>query len=161
MNALLPAWLGEIAAHWIWLTLGVLLAGLEMLLPGYYLIWIALAAIATGALTGLLMLGLPLQVASFVVLALITVFSARRFLSDNPIESADPLMNRRGARMVGQTARVVQPIRHGTGRVHIGDGEWNARGVDAGAGEWVRIVGNDGSTLLVEPMPAPGGEANA
>jgi membrane protein implicated in regulation of membrane protease activity len=67
-------------------------------------------------------------------------------------------MNHRGARMVGQTARVVEPIRHGTGRVHIGDGQWNARGVDAGVGDWVRIVGNDGSTLLVEPIPAPGAD---
>jgi len=158
MNDLLPEWLSGIAPHWVWLTFGVVLAGLEMLLPGYYLIWIALAAIATGVLTGLLALGLPLQVAVFVILALVTVFSARRFLNNNPIESADPLMNHRGARMVGQTARVVEPIRHGTGRVHIGDGQWNARGVDAAVGEWVRIVGNDGSTLLVEPIAAPGEE---
>jgi membrane protein implicated in regulation of membrane protease activity len=156
MNGSLPEWLYGIAAHWAWLTLGVLLAGLEMLLPGYYLIWIALAAIATGVLTGLLALGLPLQVAVFGALALVTVFSARRFLNNNPIESADPLMNHRGARMVGQTARVVQAIRHGTGRVHVGDGQWNARGLDAAVGEWVQITGNDGSTLLVEPIAAPG-----
>ena len=158
MNGSLPEWLYGIAAHWAWLTLGVLLAGLEMLLPGYYLIWIALAALVTGVLTGLLGLGVPLEVAVFGVLALVSVFSARRFLNKNPIESSDPLMNHRGARMVGQTARVVEAIRHGTGRVHIGDGQWNARGVDAGVGDWVRIVGNDGSTLLVEPIPAPGAE---
>jgi membrane protein implicated in regulation of membrane protease activity len=148
-------WLNDIAPHWAWLTLGVLLAGLEMLLPGYYLIWIALAAILTGVLTAFLPFGIAPQVVIFVGLALLSVFSARRFLSENPIVSADPLMNRRGARMIGQTARVVQPIRHGAGRVHIGDGEWNARGADAGEGEWVRITGSEGSTLLVEPVAEP------
>jgi membrane protein implicated in regulation of membrane protease activity len=154
-------WLADVEPHWIWLTLGVLLAGFEMLLPGYYLIWLALAAILTGILAGLTGMGLALQVASFVILALITVYSARRFLSDNPIVSSDPLMNRRGARMVGQTAQVVQPIAHGSGRVHVGDGDWNAKGPDVGAGEWVRIIGCEGATLLVEPIALAGSGASA
>ena len=44
-------WLDGFAAHWVWLTLGLVLAGLEMLLPGVYLIWLAVAAIVTGVLT--------------------------------------------------------------------------------------------------------------
>ena len=145
-------WLNDIAPHWAWLTLGVLLAGLEMLLPGYYLIWIALAAILTGVLTAFVPFGVALQVVLFVALALLSVFSARRFLSENPIVSADPLMNRRVARMVGQTAVVVQPIEHGSGRVHFGDSEWIASGPDVAVGERVRITGSDGVTLLVEPL---------
>jgi membrane protein implicated in regulation of membrane protease activity len=145
-------WLGGLEAHWVWLTIGVVLAGVEMLVPGVYMIWLAIAAIVTGVLTGLLGLSLPVQVIDFVFLALIAVFSARRFLRDSPIMSSDPLMNRRGARMVGQTALVVEAIEHGSGRVHIGDGEWIARGPDVAAGERVRITGNDGATLLVEPI---------
>jgi membrane protein implicated in regulation of membrane protease activity len=145
-------WLDGLQAHWIWLTLGVLLAGLEMLVPGVYLIWLALAAIATGVMTGLLHLSLPLQVIDFVFLALIAVFSSRRWLSESPIVSADPLLNRRGARMVGQTAVVVQSIEHGSGRVHFGDSEWIAKGPDVAVGERVRITGSDGATLLVEPV---------
>lgn len=145
-------WLGGIQAHWAWLTLGVVLAGLEMLLPGVNLIWLAIAAIITGVLTGLLGLSLPMQVIDFVFLALIAVYSARRFLRDSPIVSSDPLMNRRGARLVGETALVVQTIEHGSGRVHVGDSEWIARGPDVAAGERVRITGSDGATLLVEPV---------
>jgi membrane protein implicated in regulation of membrane protease activity len=103
-------------------------------------------------MTGLLHLSLPVQVIDFVFLSLIIAFSARRFLSDSPIRSADPLMNRRGARMVGEIAVVVQTIEHGSGRVHIGDSEWNVRGPDVAAGERVRITGTDGATLLVEPL---------
>ena len=147
-------WLNGIEPQWAWLTLGVALAGLEMLLPGYYLIWVAVAALITGVLTALTPITLPLEVASFAVLAVITVYSARRFLSDNPIVSSDPLMNRRGARLAGQMAVVVQAISHGSGRVRVGDGEWNVRGPDTAEGEWVKITGNDGATLIVE-RPAP------
>ena len=139
-------------AHWVWLTLGLVLAGLEMLVPGVYLIWLALAAIITGVLTYTLDLSMPAQVIDFVFLSLIVAFSARRFLRDRPIESSDPLMNRRGARMVGQTALVVQAIEHGSGRVKLGDSEWIARGPNVAAGERVRISGSEGAILLVEPL---------
>jgi membrane protein implicated in regulation of membrane protease activity len=145
-------WLNGLEAHWVWLTIGVVLAGLEMLVPGVYLIWLGIAAIITGVLTGLLHLSLPVQVIDFVFLALIIAFSARRWLRESPIVSQDPLMNRRGARMVGETAVVVQAIEHGGGRVHFGDSEWNVRGPDVAVGERVRITGSDGATLLVEPV---------
>lgn len=145
-------WLDGLEAHWVWLTLGLVLAGLEMLVPGVYLIWLALAAIATGVLTGLFDLSLPMQVIDFVFLSLIAAFSARRLLRDRPIISSDPLLNRRGARLVGETALVVQSIEHGSGRVRLGDSEWIARGADVAAGERVRITGTDGTILLVEPL---------
>ena len=145
-------WLDGFAAHWVWLTLGLVLAGLEMLVPGIYLIWLALAAIITGLLTLALDLSLPVQVIDFVFLSLIIAFSAKRFLGERPIESSDPLMNRRGARLVGETALVVQAIEHGSGRVKLGDSEWIARGPNVAAGERVRIRGSEGAILLVEPL---------
>ena len=145
-------WLEGLSAHWVWLTLGLILAGLEMLLPGVYLIWLALAAIATGVLTLAFDLSLPLQVIDFVFLSLIIAFSAKRFLGERPIESTDPLMNRRGARLVGETALVVQAIEHGSGRVKLGDSEWLARGPNVAAGERVRVSGSEGAILLVEPL---------
>ena len=145
-------WLDGFDAYWVWLTLGLVLAGLEMLVPGVYLIWLALAAIITGVLTLTLDLSLPVQVIDFVFLSLIIAFSAKRFLRDRPIESSDPLMNRRGARLVGETALVVQAIEHGSGRVKLGDSEWIARGPNVAAGERVRISGSEGAILLVEPL---------
>src|SRR5690606_42118198 len=107
-------WLGA-NAHWAWLTLGLVLAGLEMLVPGVYLIWLAAAAIVTGVLTAAFALSLPMQVIDFVFLSLILAFSARRMLRERPIESADPLLNRRGARLVGETATGVQATEPGSG----------------------------------------------
>lgn len=145
-------WLEGIDAHWVWLTLGLVLAGLEMLVPGVYLIWLALAAIVTGVLTLAFEPSVPMQVVDFVFLSLIIAFSARRILRDKPISSADPLMNRRGARLVGETATVVQAIEHGSGRVRLGDSEWIAHGPNIAAGEHVRVSGSEGAILLVEPL---------
>ena len=66
------------------------------------------------------------------------------------------------------TARPLKPatrIHHlhdcagGSGRVKVGDGEWNARGSDADIGTRVRIIGSRGSDLLVEPVALLDGSA--
>ena len=144
--------LDGLASHWVWITLGLALAALEMLVPGVYLIWLAMAALATGLIVFVSDPGITWQIVCFVFLSLIFAFSARRFLRDSPIESSDPLMNRRGMRAVGETALVTQAIEHGSGRVKLGDSEWIARGPDIAAGERVRITGADGAQLLVEPL---------
>ena len=145
-------WPGGIEPHWAWIVIGLALAALEMVVPGVYLIWLAMAALATGLIVFVSDPGITLQIVSFVFLSLIFAFSARRFLREAPIASSDPLMNRRGLRAVGEVALVTQPIEHGSGRVKLGDSEWIARGPDIAAGERVRITGNDGAILLVEPL---------
>lgn len=145
-----------IEPHWLWIGAGLVLAALEMLVPGVYLIWLALAAIATGVLVLAVEPPVAMQIVSFVSLSLIFAFSSRRLLRDKPIESADPLMNQRGARLVGQTATVTQAIEHGEGRVRIADGEWLASGPDCPAGTRVRIAGVSGACLAVEALELPG-----
>ncbi|NNC60503.1 MAG: NfeD family protein [Erythrobacter sp.] len=144
--------LDGIEPHWIWLIIGLVLAALEMVVPGVYLIWLAIAALITGALTFIFDPGVPLQIINFVSIALITAFSARRILRNKPILSSDPLMNKRGGRLVGETAVVVQAFEGGTGRIRLGDSEWLARGSDIEVGERVRVTGNEGAILLVEPV---------
>ena len=142
----------ELEPFWLWLALGLLLAAAEMLAPGFFLIWLAGAALLTGAAAYLLPVGVPLQVLLFAVLAIATVYIGKRYLRDNPIAEADPAMNQRGLRMAGQVATVTVAIADGEGRVHIGDSEWIARGADAPVGAKVRIIGTDGAELLVEPV---------
>lgn len=149
-------WLDSLEPYWIWASIGLVLAGLEMIVPGVYLIWLAVAAIITGVLTFGLGLSLGSQVVIFASIALIAVFSARRFLRDTPIESADPLMNQRGHRLVGETALVTQAFDGGTGRIKHGDSEWLARGPDLDVGARVRITGSDGAILHVVPVELPG-----
>lgn len=149
-----------IDAHWIWLTIGLVLIALEMLMPGVFLLWLGLAAIVTGAIAFVFDLGPAFQVANFVFLSLIAVYSAKRVLRDKPIESSDPLLNKRGGRLTGETAIVTEAIDGGTGRIHVGDSDWIARGPDMAVGERVRITGSDGAILLVEPLNLIEGEVS-
>lgn len=144
--------LNNLDPHWTWLAIGLFLAAAEMAIPGLFLIWLAGAAIITGFLTWMMPIGVPLQVFIFAALAMISVFTGKRYLRDHPITEVDPMLNHRGAQMVGQIVLVTQAIESGGGRVRHGDSEWLARGADAPAGSKVRITGSDGSTLLVEPV---------
>src|SRR3546814_2952438 len=126
-----------------------------MIVTGVYLIWLAVAAIITGGLAFGLDLSLGSQVIIFASIALIAVYSARRFLRDSPIESSDPLMNQRGNRLVGETALVTQAFDGGTGRIKLADSEWLARGPDLDVGASVRITGSDGAIMQVVPVAAP------
>src|SRR5687767_14432984 len=105
--------------HWIWLSAAALLGIAELLMPGVFLIWLAAAAALTGFAA--LLFGIPLafQFALFALLALGATYVGRRWYANNPVESSDPLLNDRAARLVGQTVIVVGAIENGTGRVRV------------------------------------------
>ena len=144
-------WLGQLDYHWWWVGAGALLGILEILLPGIFLIWIAIAAWITAAIVAALpTLALAVQLVIFVLLAFVTVFAGRQYYARNPVESADPHLNTRTSRLIGQVVTVDSAIENGKGRVRVGDGVWNACGPDAPAGANVRIVAADGTVLTVE-----------
>lgn len=145
-------WLETLESHWAWLALGLILAVAEMAIPGVFLIWLAGAALVTGALAWVLPLSLALQIVLFAVLAIVAVFSGWRYLKANPVESADPLMNDRGGRLVGEVVVVTNVIESGSGRVKYGDSVWLAKGPDAEPGTRMRVSGHDGTVLLVEHL---------
>lgn len=144
--------LNALEPHWAWLALGLVLAAAEMAIPGVFLIWMAGAALVTGLTAWVLPIGIAWQIVLFAVLAIVSVFLGRRWLSSHPVVSADPMMNDRGARSVGEIVMVTQAIEAGSGRVRLGDSEWMAKGPDAAAGTRMRVAGHQGSVLLVEPL---------
>ena len=143
-------WLDSISTHWFWLSLGLALGVAEMVAPGFFLMWLGLAAIIVGVLDYFLPIAVPFQVAMFAILSVLTVFAGKKFLQDNPIESTDPKLNDRGARLTGEIVEVVEALIDGNGRVKVGDSVWSARGTDAAIGVRVRVTGADGAVLLVE-----------
>jgi len=142
-------WLNGADPHWFWLSMGLALGVVEMLLPGFFLIWLAGAAIITGLIAWVLPIGFAAQVALFAVLSIGAVFLARRYLKNNPIESTDPLLNQRGSRLIGEVVTLVTAIEDGRGRAKVGDGEWPVRGPDAAVGAKVRIISAEGGMLVV------------
>ena len=152
--------------HWWWLLFAAVLGILEIFLPGIFLIWMAAAAAITGVLAAVLPIAFPFQLAIFGLLALAAVYSGRRYYERNPVDSADPLLNDRTARLIGQSVTVVTAIENGEGRVKVGDSVWVARGPDAPAGTRMVVTGAEGTCLKVARAaalpPAEGGaEAGA
>jgi membrane protein implicated in regulation of membrane protease activity len=145
-------WLDSIATHWFWLSLGLILGAAEMVAPGFFLMWLGLAAIIVGVLDYFLPITVAYQVAMFAILSVLTVFAGKKFLTENPIETDDPTVNDRGARLTGEIVTVVEAIADGHGRVKVGDSVWSVRGTDADIGARVRVTGADGAVLLVEKV---------
>jgi membrane protein implicated in regulation of membrane protease activity len=140
------------ADWWIWLLLGLLLAGLELITPGgLYLLFFGIAAVLVGLLSAMsLVQPLWLQVLLFTVLALLALGLFRRALlaklrRDAPDSVVDGL--------VGQTAVALEDIPgNGEGRVELRGSAWHARNVgdlhlSVGQGGTVERV--DGLTLWV------------
>lgn len=145
-------WFGqmELDAHWWWLILAVLLGIGEIVSPGIFLIWIAAAAALTGLVT--LLTGIPAaaQLLLFAAASLACAWFGRRWYLENPVESADPLLNDRAARLVGCTVTVTEPLVHGRGRVKVGDSVWPATGPDLPEGAVAKVTGVNDGTLVVE-----------
>ncbi|HEX6784570.1 MAG TPA: NfeD family protein [Sphingomicrobium sp.] len=137
---------------WLWLIGGIVMLIAEVIAPGFFLMFIGAAAIATGLLALLLPVGIALQLALFAVLAVLFVrVGGRRAYASKYDFSTDPLLNDRAGRLLGKVVTVVQAVDDHGGRVKVGDGEWSARGGPAAPGDRVRIVDIEGNCLKVEP----------
>jgi membrane protein implicated in regulation of membrane protease activity len=143
--------LDDISPGALWMIGGIILLAAEILAPGFFLLFIGAAALATGVFALLFGLGLPAQLALFALYALLAVIAGRRFYANADSDSSSPLLNNRVAQLVGRVVTVVEPIEADNGRVRVGDSEWNARGGPAVAGDRVRITGVEGNCLIVEP----------
>ena len=144
--------MNNIEPGWLWLIGGVLLLIAELIAPGFFLVFIGGAAIATGVAAMLLPLSLPLQLALFAALAYLSArIGGRRAYAMKFDYSSEPFLNDRVKRLLGRVVVATQPIDSNGGRVRVGDSEWSARGGPAQPGERVRIVDIEGNCLKVEP----------
>jgi membrane protein implicated in regulation of membrane protease activity len=137
--------------HYGWWLLALLLIAAEMLAPGYFMLWIGIAA---GAM-GLLMLVVPglsaiAQAVVFALLAIAACLAYWKFLRPLAEQRDDqPLLNKRGAQLVGQRFVLCDAIVNGRGKVKVGDGTWLAEGPDLPAGSEVEVTAVQGTTLKV------------
>lgn len=143
---------------WNWMALGLVLLALEILVPGVFLLWIGIAAILTGAVSLRLWDWEPwtwqVQVLLFLVLSLISAYVGHRVAGSKEARSDQPLLNQRGAQLLGRTATLAEPIRDGHGRIQLGDTLWRVSGPDLPAGARVKVVrvAESELELIVEPV---------
>ncbi|GAA4014550.1 hypothetical protein GCM10022280_11300 [Sphingomonas swuensis] len=138
---------------WWWLIGGVLLLIAEVLAPGFFLIFIGVAAMVTGLFVLLFDLALAPALALFAIYTALAVYLGRRVYANRPVPAASGHLNDRSAALIGRSAVAVGPIDEHGGRARLGDGEWSARGGPAQAGDRVEIIGVEGNCLIVRGTP--------
>lgn len=137
---------------WTWFILGGLLLLAELAMPGVFLLWFGLAALATGAIAYGVDLSWQTEVLIFAALAVVSVLVGRR-VTPGPDKASDrPFLNRRAEGYVGRIFVLDEPIQAEVGRVRINDTVWRIEGPDVPAGTSVKVVAADGATLKVMPV---------
>lgn len=136
---------------WHWWILAVALVVIEILLPSFFALWLAIAA----ALTGLLLLVFPAlgwewQLLVFALFSVISIIAWRRFYQKHPIKTDEPMLNRRGEGYVGRELTLSQPIVDGIGKIRLDDSTWKIQGPDCPAGSKVRIIALNNVVFTIE-----------
>ncbi|MDQ0321832.1 membrane protein implicated in regulation of membrane protease activity [Pararhizobium capsulatum DSM 1112] len=141
---------------WGWWVLGLVLLAAEVVMPGVFLVWIGIAAILTGALSLLLWSSgfwmWQTQLVIFALFSVAAVLVGRRLVVRSGNTTDEPLLNQRGARLVGRTAVLEEPISEGRGRIRLDDTTWPVEGPDLSPGSRVRVIASSGRQLTVEAI---------
>lgn len=134
----------------VWIVAGLILAALEMLMPGLVIIWFGIAAVVTGILA-IFVHNPYVQFGVFIVLSGIMVVFSQRIARRITHKEPEPVGSNR---MPGAIGIVVQDINPpGLGRVKVSGDEWRAEAAAAiSRGQRVRVLRVDGTRLIVEPI---------
>jgi inner membrane protein len=144
----MSAWLLE-PDYWNWMLLGVALMAIEAIVPGFFFLWMGVAAL----LVGLLLTVLPgmawtWQVMLFALLSVGSIVAWRWRLRRHPTQTADPQLNRRGHQYIGRVFTLDAPVVNGHGKIRVDDTTWKVLvAQDCPAGTRLRITGVDSVML--------------
>lgn len=137
--------------YWQWWILGVLLLLIEIMAPGFFFLWLAIAAAVVGFLLLLSPdLGWQYQLMIFSGLSVISISGFRHYQRTHPPVSDQPALNRRGQQYVGRLFTLEDPIINNIGVLRVDDTTWRIKGENLPAGTAVRVTGVDGVILEVE-----------
>lgn len=139
--------------YWYWWVLGFAFLILEMLTPGFFFMWLAVSGLITGIIAGLFpALSLNLQIFIFSILAISAVTAWRLYGKKFPVESDQPLLNKRGAQYIGRICLVTEAIVNGRGKIKVDDTLWKVQGEDCEVNSKVKVTGIHGTVLDVEKI---------
>jgi len=142
----------ETLLYWHWIVLGIILIILEMLLPGFVLMWFGAGALLVGSLLYILPdITWQWQFLIFSVFSILSLVGWRLWSKNHSQDDPDSgVLNQRGKALVGRKTILIEPIVNGVGRVQLDDTFWRVNGDELNQGQLVLIVDVDGATLKVE-----------
>lgn len=134
----------------IWIVIGLILAALEMIVPGLVIIWFGVGALVTGIIA-IFIRNPYFQYGIFLVVSGLGIFLAqwigRKITKPEPV----PVGALRLSGAVGVVVKEIKPP--DLGRVKVTGEEWLAEAKEAiGVGAKVKVLRVDGTHLVVEPI---------
>lgn len=135
---------------WGWFIAAGALLILEILLPGTFMLWLGLAALAVGLISFLIDWSWQLQFAAFAAFSLASIPLWRKLARQDEAPTDQPFLNRRADALVGRLFTLEKPIADGVGVISVDDTVWRVQGADAPAGSRVKVTRVDGAIVHVE-----------
>lgn len=145
--------LPEIAAYWYWFALSVLLMTLEIVVPGFIIIWLGIGAGAAGFAVLLFpAMSWHFPAVIFALTSIASIVLWRRYSSTRQKKTDRPLLNQRAQRYIGHTVPLTTAVHQGSGKIKIDDTVWLAKSSeDMAEGKLVTVTGFEFGTFIVEP----------
>lgn len=135
---------------WFWMVVAGVLLILELMAPGVFFIWLAIAAFFTAIADRVVDMGWQGELLVFAGFSLVAIFVGKPLLRTRKLLDSDqPTLNRRMDGYVGQNFVLHQDIAQGRGRLKINDTLWDVEGPDMPAGTLVTVTGVEGLRLKV------------
>lgn len=149
-------WLNAHIAYWHWIVLGLILAGMEIFLPSFFVLWFGAAAICVGLVIALVPIGLTAQLLLWIVLSVVFVVLWHKFVSPRMRDRTLAGMSREA--IIGQSGIVVRhSAESGRGLLKfsapiLGSEDWDfiCEGKLA-SGDRVIVTEVSGNSLIVRP----------
>ena len=136
---------------WNWFILAGILGVLEMVAPGYFLIWYGLAALVVGGLALAIDISWQMQLILYAVIGMGLLIASLRFVGARTGESDSPLLNKRAKSYLGKTYELLEDTSNGRGSVKVGDSIWSVQledGANLAKGDGVLITDVSGNKLI-------------
>lgn len=136
---------------WHWWVLALVFLVIEMLVSGFFFLWMAAAGLLTGALVWAApSIGLETQVLLFSVLSITAIIAWKLIVGKQVIKSDRPLLNKRGAQYIGRVFDLYEAIENGQGKIKVDDSIWKVHGEDCDINSKVKVIAIRGTVFDVQ-----------
>jgi len=131
---------------WIWIIAGALIAGLEIVMPGVFLLWIGFGALAVGLILTLAPeLPLAWQMLIFAV-AMLSSIGLGFAIQRRSKRDGAPMLNQDLQAMIGRRYVAIADFEAGRGRIRVADTSFAVVSDDlVKEGELVEVTAIDGA----------------
>lgn len=143
----------ENAEYWHWWAASLVFLILEVVAPGFILIWFGASAFFVGAILLIAPLDGQVQLAVWAVFSIVSIFAWRAYRKKYPADIKPNTLNKRGQDYIGRRFTLTDDVTNGYGKIKVDDSTWKvALDDDLKAGDTIIVTDIDGTILKAEKV---------